>query len=183
MWPRPPPSRTVKVVLSHPRPPGVRNALVNLYGSVAAVIRGDRFAAELLQSHLADELGDHGDALILIALATLERIEEAPFAVTAAGPSCTLAREMLDIARTYHPSPHTTVHAAAWRLEAVRSGDEAAAAADIELSRSMALHAELMRGSIALLAGIVTVFATLNRRLPEDFATELCLTASLAAAP
>ncbi|MCU1388039.1 MAG: hypothetical protein JWL72_1377 [Ilumatobacteraceae bacterium] len=158
---------------------------MSLYGSVAAVIRGDWFAAELLQAHLINEfgeIGEIGDLLILIALTTLERIEEAPFAELEAGPSCALAREMLETARTYHPSSHTTIHAAAWRLEAVRSGDPASAAADIELSRSMALDSELMRGSIALLAGIVTVFATRNGRLPEDLATELCLTASLAAA-
>ncbi|MCU1398093.1 MAG: hypothetical protein JWN62_1202 [Acidimicrobiales bacterium] len=155
---------------------------MSLYGSVAAVIRGDRFAAELLQSHLIEELDDIGDLLILIALTTLERIEEAPFAEQEAGLSCALAREMLETARTYHVSPHTTVHAAAWRLEAVRSGDPAAAAADIEQSRAMALDAELMRGSIALLAGIVTVFAIRDGRLPEDLATELCLSASAAAA-
>lgn len=166
--------------MSDPGTQAVRNALVSLYGSVAAVIRTDWFAAELMTSHFRRAFDDIGEMLILISLTTLERIHEvSPDELT--DDSSNLARDMLTTAHGFSMASRATVHSAAWRLEAVRRGDAAAAAADITLSRTLGEDGELLRGSIALLTAIVTLHAIRTERPPGAVAVDLCMAASLAA--
>jgi len=172
-----------------PVPGSVRVALVNLYGAVAAVMRKDWPALRLMESDLTEALEGVEDVLIVISLATLEClwdgfgfVERHPGAT---GPdsdnSAVAAKELLAIAAGFELSSPEVVNAAAWRLEAVRSGDRDRAAADIVQSKRLGSEAELVDGAIALLAAIVTRQAHRSGRSAQRLASDICLAVSLAA--
>jgi len=172
-----------------PVPGSVRAALVNLYGAVAAVMRTDWPALRLMVSDLTDALDGVEDVLVVISLATLEClwdgfgfVERHPGAVESdADNSAVAARELLAIAAGFELSSPDLISAAAWRLEAVRSGDRDRAAADIIQSLHLGSEAELVDGAIALLAAIVTRQARRSGRSPQRLASDICLAVSLAA--
>ena len=158
-----------------------------MYGAVAAVVRDDQPAAEMMLADLAVALDDVNEVLMTISIATLERLEVA--VSSGAGWSHTggltgglSARQVLAMASEFGVSSRRTVHAAAWRLDAVRDGDRSRAAADIVRSQTIGTVDELTYGAIALLAAIVAVWANRTGRSPKVAASDLCLAASLAAA-
>jgi hypothetical protein len=174
-------------VIGDPAAPRVRQALISLYGAVAAVVRDDQDAAEMMLADLTETLEDVNEVLMTISIATLERLEAA---VTSGDRSTggdgsadggLSARHVLALAADFGLSSRRTVHAAAWRLDAVREGDRSRAAADIARSQSLGTETELTYGAIALLAAIVAVWANRTGRSPKVAASDLCLAASLAA--
>lgn len=162
----------------------VREALVCLYGAVAAVMRHDDDGTALLLTDLTECFADLEDLLVAISVATLERLE----AAVGAGPSIEpthgrpIAQELLSVAHGYHVSNLDTVQCAAWRLDAVRQGDREQAIVDIAGSRTVATDHELILGATALLAATVVLWARRTGQLPSRAATDLCLAASLDAA-
>ena len=172
-----------------PVPGSVRVALVNLYGAVAAVMRKDWPALRLMVSDLTDALEGVEDVLIVISLATLEclwdgfgLVERHPGSMdSGADNSAVVARELLAIAAGFDLSSPDLVNAAAWRLDAVRSGDRDRAAADIVQSQRLGSEMELVDGAIALLAAIVTRQARRSGLSPQRLASDICLAVSLAA--
>lgn len=134
-------------------------------------------------SDLANTLDDVNEVLLTISIATLERLEAA---VGTSGDSLEesglTARQVLAMASEYGMSSRRTVHAAAWRLDAVREGDRSRAAADIVRSQTIGTELELAHGATALLAAIVAVWANRTGRTANVAALDLCLAASLAAA-
>lgn len=159
----------------------VREALVCLYGAVAAVMRHDDDGTALLLSDLAHCFADVDDLLVAISVATLERLE----AAVGAGPSIEpaqgrpIAQELLSVAHGYHVCALDTVQYAAWRLDAVRQGDRHQAVADIAGSREIATDQELILGATALLAATVVLWARRTAQAPSRAITDLCLAASL----
>lgn len=173
---------TVKNVNGDPAAPQVRQALVSLYGAVAAVVRDDQDAVRLLLNDLTEALDDVDEVLVTISVATLERLEAETGAGTQLHDSDVTARQVFAMASEYSLSSRRTVHAAAWRLDAVRVGDRSRATADIARSLNIGTPFELVYGATALLAAIVAVSANRTGHSPKVAARDLCLAASLAAA-
>jgi len=157
----------------------LRAALVSLYGAVAGFVRSDWPAVELMSSDLRAALDCADEVLIIVALATLKCLEEAAEGDQQTTTSSTAARETLSIARALSTSASPAiVNSAAWRLDALRRGDHVAAADDLVRSRRLGPEAELVHGSIALLAAVVTRHALRTGRAPHSLASELCLAAA-----
>ena len=161
----------------------MRHALVTLYGAVAAALRHDHPALQLMVADLVEASADITETLITISAATLERLEVAlgsgmPFGEDS---GCT-ARRVLGIATDYGLADDRSVHAAAWRLDAVRAGDVPRAAADITSSQVLGTDLELVRGAVALLTAIVAMWAMRTGRSARVAAGELCLAAAHLAA-
>jgi hypothetical protein len=158
----------------------LRAALISLYGAVAAVVRSDEIAMDLMSADLRAALDGVDEVLIIVALATLKCLEDAvddndrhPMTSDSA------AREMLSIASRLSTSTSPAlVNSAAWRLDALRRGDHVAAADDLARSKRLGTEAELIHGSIALLAAVVTRRALHCGRSPHSLASELCLAAA-----
>lgn len=159
----------------------VREALVCLYGAVAAVMRQDADGTELLLADLTTCFADHDELFVAISVATLERLE----AAVRAGPSIEphegrpIAQELLAIAQSYHVADLDTVQFAAWRLDAVRQGDRSQAVADILGSQELADDRHLVLGATALLAATVVLWARRTGQSPARAVSDLCLAASL----
>ena len=159
----------------------VREALVCLYGSVAAVMRRDAEGTELLLTDLTGCFADLEDLLVAISVATLERLE----AAVGAGPTIEptqgrpIAQELLSVAHGYRMAERDAVQYAAWRLDAVRQGDRHQVLLDIAGSRAIADDDELVRGAVALLAATVVLWARRNGQTADAAITDLCLAASL----
>jgi hypothetical protein len=153
-----------------------------MYGAVAAIVRDDQAAVEMMILDLTHALEDVNEVLTTISIATLERLHVAVTSGADASPEHALsARQVLAMASEYGLSNRRMIHAAAWRLDAVREGDRSRAAADIVRSQSLGTEDELTYGAIALLAAIVAVWANHTGRSPKVAASDLCLAASLAA--
>lgn len=136
----------------------------------------------MMLADLTETLDDVNEVLMTISIATLERLEAAVGTGDASVEDSGLsARQVLAMASEYGLSSRRTVHAAAWRLDAIREGDRRRAAADIVRSQSIGTEIELTYGAIALLAAIVAVWANRTGRSPKVAASDLCLAASLAA--
>ena len=171
--------RTVVRVNSCPEPALVRTALVSLYGAVAAVVRDDEQAVRLMLADLEERCAGLDETLIVISLATLERLADVPADDNDGGGHA--AREVLSIADRFGSSSRRAVESAAWRLDAVRRGDQSGAVRDILRSRGLASEYDLARGAVTLLAAVVFRHARLCGRSPRRMAADLCLAASLAA--
>lgn len=159
------------------------HALVSLYGAVAAVLRHDHLAVDLMTADLVDAFGDVTETLMAISSATLERLEVAlgcgmPFGEES---GCT-ARRVLSLATDYDLADERAVHAAAWRLDAVRTGDLERAAADVTSSQVLGSDIELVHGAVALLTAIVAIWALRTGRSARVAASELCLAAAVVVA-
>ena len=159
----------------------VREALVCLYGAVAAVMRHDDDGTSLLLADLTGCFTDLDDLLVAVSVATLERLE----AAVGAGPSIEpaqgrpIAQELLSVAHGYHVANRDAVQYAAWRLDAVRQGDRHQVILDIAGSRAIATDEELILGATALLAATVVLWARRTGQAPATAVRDLCLAASL----
>ena len=155
-------------------------ALISLYGAVAGFVRSDWPAVDLMSADLQAALHGVDEVLIIVALATLKCLEEAvDGADQQPTTSDAAAREMLSIACGLSASARPAiVNSAAWRLDALRRGDHTAAADDLARSKRMGTDIELVHGSIALLAAVVTRRALRSGRTPHSLASELCLAAA-----
>jgi len=135
----------------------------------------------MMSSDLQSELDGTDEVLIIVALATLHCLEEGADDAEHLQPttSAAAAREMLSIAcqlcGTANPA---TVNSAAWRLDALRRGDHTAAADDLVRSKRLGAEIELIHGSIALLAAVVTRRALRSGRTPHSLARDLCMAAA-----
>jgi len=159
----------------------VREALVCLYGAVAAVMRHDDDGTALLLADLTSCFGELDDLLVAISVATLERLE----AAVGAGPSIEpaqgrpIAQELLSVAHGYHVANRDAVQYAAWRLDAVRQGDRHQVVLDIAGSRAIANDGEIILGATALLAATVVLWARRTGQTPTRAISDLCLAASI----
>jgi hypothetical protein len=166
-------------------PRAVRLALVNLYGAVAAVVRGDTDGARLLLDDLEHCGADLTELLAAISIASLERLG---VALSAPGSGhgrdetshgrIDLATRLVRDARDYRVASPRAVHEAAWRLDAVRRGDRLQAVRDVESATATSTPTELLFGATALLAAIVALWARNSGQSTRRAATDLCLAAS-----
>lgn len=158
----------------------VREALGRLYGAATALVADDRDGAMLLLDDLRDGFGSLTELLVTVSLATLERLEDAFRHQSLRPPDASRpsARTMLATAEGYRVAPPRSVHAAAWRLDAVRCNDRSRAAADAAESAAAGGDRQLVAGAVALLAAALTHGAIANGEDPLDAARRLCLAAS-----
>jgi hypothetical protein len=159
------------------------DALSTLYGAAAAVTRHDQDDAAMLVAHL---VADHDVPRVLVAaaLATLERLD----AAMAGSPTPwrrdprMLAGGLLELATGTGLASPPAVHAAAWRLDAVRLGDAVSAAEAIVISRKQLGDADLVAGAVAVLSVVVAIVAEDAGQPASVSAQNLSLAALLAGA-
>ena len=154
-------------------------AMVNLYGSVAAMIRGDRIGARLLLADLRLEMRSTPELLVAVSFATLQRLEAAFEERSLRTHDRPLAGDIVRTAIGYGAAPASSVHAAAWRLDAVRRNDRRRARRDVSGSRRIATDEQLVAGAVALLAAVVELAATCAGDEADVAARQLCLAASM----
>ncbi len=159
----------------------IREALVCLYGIVAAVIRDDRVGMELLLSDLGVAFDSRYELLTTISFATLERldatIDDCRFLSEDDGK--VMASDLLSLAQHYGIAAIGAVQSAAWRLDAVRRRDHERVVAEIDGASQLADDRELTAGAAALLTAAVCVWARTTGRSPRRAASDLCLAAAL----
>ena len=159
------------------------DALSTLYGAAAAVTRRDHEDAVTLVAHLVDD-HDVPRVLVAAALATLERLD----AAMAGSPTPwrrdprMFAGGLLELATATGLGSPPAVHAAAWRLDAVRLGNAAAAAEAIVISRRQLGDADLVAGAVAVLSVVVAIVAEDAGQPAAESAQNLSLAALLAGA-
>ncbi|MGD9701947.1 MAG: hypothetical protein AB7Q42_16070 [Acidimicrobiia bacterium] len=158
------------------------DTLSALYGAAAALARDERGDAEMLVAHLLDTEDVHG-VLLAASFATLERLEAAVCGAPAPWRADTrmFAGHLLELATATGLGSAQSVNAAAWRLDAVRLGDSAAASEAIAISRKQFDDADLVAGAVAILSVMVAIAAArVGEPVPQS-AQNLCLAALLAA--
>jgi hypothetical protein len=158
------------------------DTLSALYGAAAALARDEHGDAALLVDHLIDTVDVHA-VLLAASFATLERLEAAM-----ADPDGPVRRDtrsfaiyLLDLATSLGLGSRQSVHSAAWRLDAVRLGDAAAASEAIMTSRRQLPDADLVAGAVAVLSVMVSIAAARDGEPAPASAQHLCLAALLAA--
>ena len=156
--------------------------LAEVYGAAAALLRNDRGGAGILVAMLVDD-DDLLDVLLTLASAALERLDRALTAAPEQGthPSSRLARELLDLALETGFALPDSVHAAAWRLDAVRREDMALLAHSVSAFRPQLDDFDLVAGAVALLAALVTFGARCAGEAVLASAERLCVAVSLSA--
>lgn len=159
----------------------IRDALVSLYGLVAAVVRDDQVGVEVLLADIRESFDNIHEMLTAIAFVTLDRLDATIDDCGALSPDDGrhLAADLLALARHYDLAAPGAVEAAAWRLDAVRRRDHGLVVAEIDSARSMATDTELLAGAAALLTATVSLWARRTGRSPRRAAAELCMAASL----
>jgi hypothetical protein len=159
----------------------IRDALMSLYGLVAAVVRDDREGIDLLLNDLRESFDNPHELLTAIAFVTLDRLD-------ATIDDCgrldehdgrNLASDLLTLARHYDLAGPGAVEAAAWRLDAVRRRNHSQMVAEIDDARALATDDDLLAGAIALLTATVSLWARRTGQSPRRAAADLCLLASL----
>lgn len=160
-------------------PSGIR--LAELYGAAAALLHRDRGGAGVLVAAMVEEARLE-ELLFTAASASLERLERAlTSAPTLSAPARGgLARELLDLALETGFTVPDSVHAAAWRLDAVRRGDQALLLHSISAFRPELDDFDLVAGAVALLAALITYAARRSGESVSASAEHLCLAVSLA---
>jgi hypothetical protein len=154
-------------------------AMVDMYGAVAAMIRRDRVGTRLLLADLRREVRSTTELLVAISFATLQRLEAAFEQRSLRTQDRPLAGEIVRTAVEYGAAPASAVHAAAWRLDAVRRNDRRRARRDVHGSRRVADDEQLVAGAVALLASTVELAAACAGDPAEVAAQQLCLAASM----
>jgi hypothetical protein len=154
-------------------------AMVDLYGAVAAMIRCDRVGARLLLAELRADVRNTAELLVAISFATLERLEAAFDDRSLRPHDRPLAGDFVRAAVGYGAATTSAVHAAAWRLDAVRRNDRRRARRDVTGSRRIATDEHLVAGAVALLAAVVELAARSAGDDPDVAARQLCLAASM----
>jgi hypothetical protein len=159
----------------------IREALVCLYGIVAAVIRNDRVGAELLLDDLEIAFASRYELLTTISFATLERldatIDDCHFLSEDDGK--VMASDLLSMAQHYGIASLGAVQSAAWRLDAVRRRDHDRVVAEVDDAARVADTHDLVAGATALLTAAVCVWARTTGRSPRRASSDLCLAAAL----
>ena len=179
---RPALDRTVSAV-TEPAVHRPGDALSALYGAAAAVARRDYEDAVTLVAHLLDTHDVH-EVLLAASFATLERLE----AVMNGRPvpqrrdTRMFAGNLLELATATGLCSPQAVNAAAWRLDAVRLDDAAAAAEAIVISRRRLDDADLVAGAVAVLSVVVAIAAADAGEPAAESAQNLSLAALLEAA-
>lgn len=159
----------------------IREALVCLYGIVAAVIRDDRVGMDLLMADLELAFDSRYELLTTVSFATLERLDATidDSRVLSEDDGRVMATDLLSLAQHYGIATTTAVQSAAWRLDAVRRRDHERVVTEIDGARQLADDRELLAGSAALLTAAVCVWARTTGRSPRRAASDLCLAAAL----
>ena len=155
-------------------PGALYDAMSQLYGAAAALVRGDRPGAELLVGDLRMSIPSLEELLVTISVATLERLEDAFRHVSLGDPRRPIAQQMVARAVSYRIARPATVHAAAWRLDPVRRADRAAAAENVAQSRRVGSDDELALGAVALFAAALELGASSRGIDAESTARRLC---------
>lgn len=159
----------------------IRDALMSLYGLVAAVVRDDQEGVEILLRDLRQAFDNPHELLTTIAFVTLDRLD-------ATIDDCgrldehdgrDLAADLLALAHHFHLAGPGSVEAAAWRLDAVRRRNHTQMVAEINGARMLATDDDLLAGAVALLAATVSLWARRTGQSPRRAAADLCLMASL----
>ncbi len=158
-----------------------REAMMCVYGLVAAVVRDDQDGATLLLEDLRDCFGSMHELLTTISFATLDRLDATIDGWQQVTPEDgrTLATDLLSLAEHYDLAGHCSVQTAAWRLDAVRRRDHDQVIADIDGARRVATDDDVVAGAIALLTATVSMWARRTGRSPRRAASDLCLAAAL----
>lgn len=159
----------------------IREALLCLYGVVAAVIRDDRVGMDLLLADLEDSFGSRYELLTTVSFATLERLDATvdDSSVLTEDDGRSMAADLLSLAQHYGVAASTAVQSAAWRLDAVRRRDHARVIDEIDRAGQLADDRELLSGAAALLTAAVCIWARATGRSPRRAASDLCLAAAL----
>lgn len=156
------------------QPGSIYDAMGQLYGSAAALVRGDRVGVELLIEDLCRSLPSLEELLVTVAVATLERLEDAVRHVSPGDSGQPIAQQLITRAGSYRIARTATIHAAAWRLDAVRCGDRSTAADDVLNSRRIGDDYELVHGAVALFAAALEFGAAARGVDAEETARRLC---------
>lgn len=176
--------RTVTGVSRHPSfPPDPDDpfgrAIVNIYGAVAALVRGDADGAGVLMADLRDEFEHLAEPLVTLSFVTLEQMQVTYDPSLPDDPPAPTAEELIDHARSFGIATGRAVHAAAWRLDAVRRCDGRRVRRDLRSSREAGDDDELVAGAVALLAAVVAAGARRRGEPAGAVTRELCLAAVL----
>lgn len=155
-------------------PGALYDAMSQLYGSAAALVRGDRPGAELLVTDLRASIPSLEELLVTVSVATLERLEDAFKHVSLGDPRRPIAQQMITRAVSYRIARPAAVHAAAWRLDPVRRADRAAATDNVAHSRRVGNDEELVLGAVALFAAALELGAATRGFDAEATARRLC---------
>ena len=158
----------------------VRDALASLCGAVASMERQDHVAVDVLIALLRRSFDHVSDVLVIISLVTLDRLDAAMNGEDGQRSWTDIdTSKLLSTAFGSGRAERCTVSAAAWRLDAIRTGDLASVGADIAESRLVANDDELIRGAIALLATVVALGAERRGVSARQASSDLCLAASM----
>lgn len=165
--------------MTHDTGASTGDRLAELYGAAAALLRGDRGGAGILVAMLVAE-DQLADVLLTAATAALERLESSIAApvVERRPRSGETARDLLDLALGTGFAVPDAVHAAAWRLDAVRRDVTELFTHSITAFRPDLDDFDLVAGAVALLAALVAFAATFAQQQPQASAQHLCLAAS-----
>lgn len=155
-------------------PGALYDAMSQLYGSAAALVRGDRPGAEMLIGDLRASIPSLEELLVTVSVATLERLEDAFKHVSLGDPRRPIAQQMMTRATSYRITRPAAIHAAAWRLDPVRRADRAAATDNVANSLRIGDDEELVLGAVALFAAALELGAAARGIDAEATARRLC---------
>lgn len=155
-------------------PEALYEAMSQLYGSAAALVRGDRPGAEMLVADLRASIPSLEELLVTVSVATLERLEDAFRHVSLGDPRRPIAQQMISRAVSYHIARPAVIHAAAWRLDPVRRADRLAATENVAHSQRVGADDELVLGAVALFAAALELGAMTRGIDAETTARRLC---------
>jgi hypothetical protein len=152
--------------------------MVDVYGAAAAMLRGDPEGVRVMVEDLREACGSVADALTIVSVLTLDRIGEMVAAPGNDPPAPVRPEELMSLATTFSTAPRAAVHAAAWRLDAVRCHDESRARRDVRRSLAAGTDEQLIAGAVALLTAVIVAGAIRRGRSAAEVACQLCLSAS-----
>lgn len=155
-------------------PGALYDAMSQLYGAAAALVRGDRPGAEMLVVDLRQSIPSLEELLVTVSVATLERLEDAFRHASLGDPRRPIAQQMIARAVSYRIARSATIHAAAWRLDPVRRADRDTAADNVASSRRIGSDDELVHGAVALFAAALELGAVTRGIDAEATARRLC---------
>jgi hypothetical protein len=179
-------ARTVVVVSRRPTTPShvhhdepFGRAVVSIYGAVAALIRDDAAGARLLMDDLRLGFEHVAEPLVALSFVTLEQMQVTFDPALSTEHPAPTAGQLIDEATAFGVAPGRSVHAAAWRLDAVRRCDGRKVRRDLRASHAAGDADELVAGAVSLLAAVVAAGARRRGEPAGAVTRDLCLAAVL----
>ncbi len=159
--------------------PVLYDGMLCLFGTVAAVERGDQLGWQLLRHDLPGYFATSEQLLTAIALATLDRlgaITESTAVPVSKDDIENVAQQLVASACSYGISPRSMVRTAAKRLDTLSKNDEVLSNSGTQIGPHTA--DDQIDGAVALLTATIALWARRTGQSPRKAASDLCLAAS-----